>query len=1199
MADLKNEEDDFESKFADLLPDTSEQSAPGADEEVSVDDFFARNPHLDPNGTLSEETPDTVTPVGGGRTGEDVTAEVKAKQEVETPDRFDDDTLYGQKPGLGLMDRAVAGLGDVVDKAGVGDGKPNYAQELRAEVDAEREGWLTEAMETYEEIGTPDGEGNRTRLIPKLDSQGNQVVDENGKWEFEEILIPHPEDDQTGRVLWQAAQDIYQQWGGLATEGAVMAESDFEKDRPDYQLTGGEAIVKDIIAIGTPVAGASGLIRLGQKAIRKGADIYRGIQGANVARGGSTSGAIAADTLGSAIAETVMSETGDSGMVISPEMVSEWSKNGITDTQAESTAMFLDAMLVNGALDGILRVTGAGMAMAGQKTKGLGEWLSPAKLNKAVQDGTVMNVVNVLDPTIADLPPKQMARRLGTLSRVLNEESIRRITVGETSKDIQADTTTAIMGGAEAYIRETRQHLREGRTPEEFEELVQKEAGEMTSRMIGLLRSQQGSAAVTANQGRMANEMGEVMREEGRRIAGGDINAASEEATGNLVDLRNRERLEAEGNLASVDSQIADVDAALGSLLESNPMVQDIIGDVPGDLRYSEEAARRQITKLVEDRMLPEYIRTWDEVDAAYRAIPNAPIDAGMLKDTLSEVARAANSIDGSGSKARTILRDLYEGFEPRPKSNRNDPLSDPREASRITEFETVDEVIDRIQDEIGFQDLYEIKGRLAKVIKNTDDADVRGRLIDFRDSITSPDGQLGYVRETSDDLGVAEAAIRADTLFKDAASRFRNEDNIQALGDKMEAARQGRTTIYENGEERGVPAAIVKGVNETIPTALADDSGRQVKQIQLALGNSTTAEEFASPFVQLEILRGARQLSKAIDSGDTQTANMLQDAFGGLRELEERLGVQTGLSDEIDRITDQTRSADGGLRAVRGDLEASRSSIETRIKEAEDNILSRLMSPNRKGSPVSDPSRVFSELLTGNDSANAIRAMQEQARKLPAEQQQQALDTIRANALETLATRAFGNTPTGMKNGNETYKNAALGRVGEMSEDVSNNLQNGLRQAFGAGEEEAMQIADILGSVAEVSVPSRLQLNSAGSDTAANINVRDAVSTSTLLLFGYMNPVAATARRLTASSIKAAEQSAKNIRSEVLEAAISRPRDLAIMLDMVRRKEDPGVIRDHARGFLEAIGSAAGAGARYELRVDEKDDEEAPEWLR
>jgi hypothetical protein len=97
-----------------------------------------------------------------------------------------------------------------------------------------------------------------------------------------------------------------------------------------------------------------------------------------------------------------------------------------------------------------------------------------------------------------------------------------------------------------------------------------------------------------------------------------------------------------------------------------------------------------------------------------------------------------------------------------------------------------------------------------------------------------------------------------------------------------------------------------------------------------------------------------------------------------------------------------------------------------------------------------------------------------------------------------------------------------------------------------------------------------------------------DAVSTSILLLAGYMNPTAAMARRLTSAPLKEAIELEKEISKHVLAAIITSPEQFAKLIKMQQQNAQVSLLREAALTTLRT----ARLDGRYQIRIRDEEDE-------
>ena len=127
------------------------------------------------------------------------------------------------------------------------------------------------------------------------------------------------------------------------------------------------------------------------------------------------------------------------------------------------------------------------------------------------------------------------------------------------------------------------------------------------------------------------------------------------------------------------------------------------------------------------------------------------------------------------------------------------------------------------------------------------------------------------------------------------------------------------------------------------------------------------------------------------------------------------------------------------------------------------------------------------------------------------------------------------------------------------------------------------------LGGLQDATLGARMKIARAGSDTVANAGVRDSVSTSILFVFGYMNPTAAAARRLTATQINAMENLAKEEQEKLIGIILTEPEQFAELARLIAKGADPSTLSILRNNILNSVNRTG----QYEFRIDESSDDD------
>jgi hypothetical protein len=733
---------------------------------------------VDPNAE-TPPLPDNARAVAG-QIGYDVTDETDA---VAEQDASDYGAIYGDKPRPGLRTRIGAFIGEVSDLfSGEENPQPNKSQENLAAERGRREEFFAEANRIYESYDTASDYGLDTPGFfggEDVRVDARVVPDEEGNLTTEYVRIPKPGSTYFDRMLNQTGSNIVQQWGGLLTEGKFLEESDLEKSVPDYEQRGMEGLGTLVFTFGLSGAGMAGAgRRVGQASNALGVT-RRGSKAYNWSK-------ITGASIGAALSDTVMSTEGDIGAFFRPRMAQEVFK--IEDPEkAASVAMFTDGLLVNGALDTLLYVAGKVAGFAGKKVKDTAGLFSPKLVRGEAERQTLLSAVNIIDPELSDLPPNRLASSLKNLATVLDHNASTLIEIGETSAEVSLDTVNTLSRGAEEYIRASRAGKRRGMTDQEWNDYVRTEARDMVERTVSLVRSQEGNSYLRQRQAEMSESARRAMRDEADRLTS-SASAADDplgEATETLVEQQNADIRSATEARDSAAAEADRLRTASGRAVEQDPYVRQLL-DSNDPLRFfNDDSQVEELRRILGEDLYQEYDAAWKEVDAAYGRIPNADIDTEKFVSDVNAVVEEANILDSSGARSRQILGRIYRAVQPEESLN---------DAGELV-IEDPEELIARLDGQIGFQDLYKVRKSLSQMIGRTSDEGVKGRLRDLKDSITDGDnGQLAYVRSTGDESAAA-AAEEADRLYIDTMSRFQNSEPLKRFSRRAEERRRGDRT--------------------------------------------------------------------------------------------------------------------------------------------------------------------------------------------------------------------------------------------------------------------------------------------------------------------------------------------------------------------------------------------------------------------
>jgi len=199
---------------------------------------------------------------------------------------------------------------------------------------------------------------------------------------------------------------------------------------------------------------------------------------------------------------------------------------------------------------------------------------------------------------------------------------------------------------------------------------------------------------------------------------------------------------------------------------------------------------------------------------------------------------------------------------------------------------------------------------------------------------------------------------------------------------------------------------------------------------------------------------------------------------------------------------------------------------------------------------------------------------------------------------LDTIGAKIFGTTIGGFSKGKPVKMVSPSQAAKLLDPKEAQGLMNSLDLIFPANslDPTAQTVREgvfkTLETIYGTSVATNLRDVPVGSNTAVATTVAketgDAVSTSILLLAGYMNPTAAMARRLTSAPLKEAIELEKEISKHVLAAIITSPEQFAKLIKMQQQNAQVSLLREAALTTLRT----ARLDGRYQIRIrDEEDD--------
>lgn len=1129
-------------------------------------DFYSKN-NLQ---VVITETETDLVPIGD-RLGKNVTKEVEASQ---TPSDLTYQGIYGgvtdtntgasvERPGYDFVLRGAAAIFDIIN-----NGEPNPIQGARDDRQKQMDRFNELATEVYEGLpGVVQEGGGKVFEQVIRDEKGDVVLGDDGLPKTNAISLPDPTSRAWGRIASNVVNSVYEQVGGLAQEGGITGQTDLERSVPNFQQSPGEGLLTDLVTYGAPGAGAAKLVKLGSRAIGIGKTARAGLA--------ARAGVYGAQTAAVAFSDAVMSSAGDEGIFIKPGLLQEYL--GVTDEQTASDwAMFLDGMVFSGAIDSIMPVFGYGKNFAERRVSGVRAVFDKKFLENSVFEETMLSLVTVLDPAIKEVSPAEGRRRLMAMAEMFSSNAVMDVTLGDLTRQIPRDSATAVLNGAKGYISDTRQSLKNSMSAVEWAEYVDKEAANMALSMLSVTRAMGANKEVIQSSNNMAGTISEFIRDAGSQgipegvnrgeFFADNINALLEQRAGRVdvaqagLDMSNKLGNAARDSLASVT--------------KDNPIIADIMAEYPEGVGFKRGDLASSAADVMSGPLREQFNETWANVKKLYESIPNDTIGtdaASAFKNTVEDATRNINTIDASGDKTKRILGRIYGAVRPQRSTDTAGELV----------VESTEDLMERL-GALGYQDLYRVKRTLSDMISNEVNGEVRGNLEAISRHITSSKkgGQMSFL-VASGNPATVQAAKDADAAFIDARTSFEATEPMRRYSDLAREARRGDSTmIPENAQQRGIGDLRASSLSEILPTIVGDVTGEYMGNLMYAMRN--LSPEDAQPFVKYYEAQAKFELAAALRAGDSAGVDRVFDVASRYRQQLDTVG--SNLSDELNEVGSAIRSREAELGSVVAAADMSMDASKAQLIAAQDSILTIFINP-RTDDLVGNPSAVIRDILFDKQGGDRMRELLSEVDRLPEGQRPLALAALRERASDILVDELMGSTPINLK-GDAAQYNTMMGRLNTVLNGNNSDTLGTMQALYKDDPVYFDSFTTVLGGLMEANVTQRLKLTQAGSDTVINNtlqkDIKDSTSTGLLLLFGYMNPTAAAARRLTAQQVSAAENLADLVGKETLIVAVSNPTEFANMIRAVKNTSDPSIQKQIAQHF----GQIFSHGMGYQIRV-------------
>ena len=1130
---------------------------------------------------------------------EAATDKLKKKQANPTKDydyfygdlKSEDGTAITPADNLGVFNTIKATAGDIGQFVGLST-DDNEAQIRRAELEAQDAEFNAAAEAEKAKYPTFD--------VPwwaqsKVDADGEPIsvyYSVGPDNEVKMTRIPEVDSSSIERAIDSGGRRIVTSIGGLVErdengdlELNITEESDLEKSIPELDMAGGEGFLADMISFGIPAIG-------GYKA-------FKGVVGAGKLAAPAVR-AYAGGSIGAAMAQAIVTTEGDSSLLVTPESVKSVFPN-LEEETLNDVAMVLDSFVIDGIFDVALIPIAKTIKFGTRRIKGLRGAVDSEWLTRTVKEGTLLNTLVFLDPKLKGLGGKEFIQNVRELATVLNNNADLHLTIGKTEGKVPLDTVNALSKGAEAYVTVTNQKLKNG-MGDGWDAFVKKEATEMVQRMIDIQRSVPENVSSRLAQVNIFDGVETTLAR-----AGDDLTPegfTNKDAANELVELRKSDTETAAFETKVLDDQVTTLSAQTDQVFGENPVIKKMLDGVDPRQLLDETTELSAIIKLFGEDGADAYRKTWKEVENAYLAIPNTPLDQTqlrMLREKLSDVVTEIDPLKVGGkdnAKVSSILAEIRSVFKPKELDVNSSQFDSPEAAERFfsdtmpreggnSRLQTANEVLADLEGTIGFQDLYRLKQKLEQMIKaEGSGSGVAEKLIELKKHITAKEGgQLGYMLDVADEA-TATAAIKADNTFNGAMSKWMETPFMQRYSDMLnQRVNRGDNipVVLDNGLPVGQRNLNVEAPN-LASEVVADKTGELFNQLELAMGGNVS-----KPILDYYISQATLKMAKALRDGDRLGYVAAQDSFNSISQQ---------LKNNNSPLFADLQKAINDIDAVQVDLGSKTLAADELLKKAqlneaaiETSILDEFVSDYNLGASQSKPAIVIGDLLTGKDGGNAMEALLTEINRLPdGPQKALVLKSVQSSAIKQVNAKIFGSTPIGLTAPDATALNTKLGQLSKITQEELDGTLDALRVVFKddpfvmEGYEQALrelvnknQLSRTKSTVAGV-----------GSDTIPNLKIADSVQGGILLVGGYMNPVSAAMRRGSAQQVENMTKAAKEVGQETLGMIISNPREFAKIAKLYAQRARYSDIEIALRELV----TSAGYAAKFDIRTEDENEQ-------
>ncbi len=826
------------------------------------------------------------------------------------------------------------------------------------------------------------------------------------------------------------------------------------------------------------------------------------------------------------------------------------------------------------------------------KTAKLGKYLgskvvpSTSKSTKQAQREVALQMIREIDPNISDdLPMEELIRRAKNLGDVLKNNAEFTSQLTKEGTDISLDTGTAVMLGAEDYVRRTYLWMEPILGKEAFEVRVKEMSADMVNRIAALKRSrvdqpivaEADNVLLTTSQRAIDDASDEV----GGRAAG--VDAATDEAERIVEDVATRmEVVDTATTAKSAAEKMADATRDSDTILNMLEMARS------RDALGSDQTQRMLFREMTGEDLYSAWRQSYNNYNQAFDDLPaGVPVDLAELRDVVKDLAVKSNefaTLTITSTKEDAFVQ-LLSDFRPQPKRGADGNVV--RDAKGNFVNETPEEVVERLEG----------MGKDLKFLYTNLRPEISRRLKKLADEGLPTSPQLISLREFIDDAAANsgdEAFVNAKNMYADHEAVFGATDDLAAWESRARTVSanldeagniipnttaEGKNIVTASGSPAGMPDLIAQGYN-LLQRAEVEPSGALMGEVIQALrvGTEGADEKMASAYAA----QALKTLLRMKEAGQKVTASDVNNAIGPYLAKLEATEAGAAQAATFRRTITNLQMVDNGLATANTALANSEAALSQVIKDAEMDMASVFVSELGKGNMAvrQDLNAAFNELFSGKDAPDKIARMLEQYGDNPA-----IVNGLKAhwltfvgNKIRTAQRR--GASPTGGP-AESAFELSANQLDRMLTGKGGDSFQSLNKQIFADDPRMGQALEDLL-QVQNFAVNNRAyKLSNFGSNTAQETGNRQKVDRLIIMTLGVLNPLATKARNVGRiyTDMKDAQQ--RELINTTVDMMLASPTYMKEALDLI----DKGT----TLGDLSAIATkhfSRGALGAYKNRV-------------